>query len=192
MWSSLCNGFFEVMEPLRLEKTFRFIKSSRDSSCISQCPGQTLLPKETTHYRFSSRHFSSSPLPVELSTWWCSFGTSRRPLKIPNWEENSSRQGPWRRQFSTGNNGQRAGGSADNSVSFVCWVPLSEQMLLQSSTFPPRSITAHSAAWGCVWLHRCTADVPASLLLACSGGIWLSWRDSGQSRRGKGRERKRK
>lgn len=98
----------------------------------------------------------------------------------------------WRRQSSTGNEGQRPGGSADNSVSFMCWVPLSQQMLLQCSTFPPRSITANSVAWGYVWLHRCRADVPASLLLACSRGIWLSWRDSGQSRRGKGRGRKRK
>jgi len=35
--------------------------------------------------------------------------------------------------------------------------------------FPSRSITATSGAWGYGWLHRWKADVPASLLLACSG-----------------------
>lgn len=175
MWSSLCTGFFEVTESLRLEKAFKF-----KSSCISQCPVQAMLPKETTHSRFSS----SSP----AEHWWCSCGSSRRCLKIPNWGENML----WRRYVSTGSKGQRAGSSASNWVSFVCQVPLSEQMPLQGSTFPPRSITASSAAWGYVWLHTCRADVPASLLLACSRGIWLSWRDSGQSRRGKGRGGKRK
>lgn len=54
-------------------------------------------------------------------------------------------------------------------VSFMCWVPLSQQMLLRCLMFPSRSITANSVAWGYVWLHRWKADVPASLLLACSG-----------------------
>lgn len=165
---------------LRLEKTFEFTKSSPHPSCISQCPVQAMLPTETTHSRFPSRRFSSR----------C--GAEHLVMLIWHKHHFENTKVLWRRQSSTGNEGQRPGGSADNSVSFMCWVPLSEQMLLQRSTFPPRSITANSVAWGYVWLHRCRADVPASLLLACSRGIWLSWRDSGQSRRGKGRGRKRK
>lgn len=109
MWNSVRNGFFEATESLRLEKTFKFLESSRDSSSISQFPGQAMLPKETTHSRFCSRHFSSSPVTVELSTWWCSFGTNRRRLKIPNWEENSSWKVLWRRHLSTGNKGREQG-----------------------------------------------------------------------------------
>lgn len=106
MWSSLCSGFFEATESLRLEKAFKF-----KSSCISQCPVQAMLPKETTHSRFSS----SSP----AEHGWCSCGTSRRCLEIPNWGKNML----WRRHLSTGSKGQRAGSSASNWVSFGARFP---------------------------------------------------------------------
>ncbi|XP_017598925.1 PREDICTED: uncharacterized protein LOC108448942 isoform X1 [Corvus brachyrhynchos] len=49
-----------------------------------------LAAEEQRRERFTKICFSSSPVAVELSTWWCSFGTSRRRSKTPNWEENSS------------------------------------------------------------------------------------------------------
>lgn len=126
---------------------------------------------------------ASTP-PQSLFNWalgsahLITIGTNVRHLKIPKSAREQqvfSWTGLWRRQLlSTRSNGQRQGGSANNMVTFICWVPLSQQMLLQCLMFPSRSITANSVAWGYVCLHRWRADVPANLLVACSRGIWLS------------------
>ncbi|KAL2302627.1 hypothetical protein Nmel_010056 [Mimus melanotis] len=97
-------------------------ESSRLPSCCRVLRFQETLVKFVSHRQIpdgtklsSFRHFSSSPVTVELSTWWCSFGTSRRHLKIPDWEENSCWKMLWRRQLSPGISGQGAGSSADRS-----------------------------------------------------------------------------
>ena len=174
-------------------------QAAEKPSCLSSLPlhAATPLPKTPLQHcccivgclwmlcssQILDSFLGASSAPQSLFNWalrsayLSTLGTNVRHLKVPKSPKEQqvfSQTGLWRRWWlSTGSNGQRQGGSANNMVRFMCWVPLSQQMLLQCLMFPSRSITANSAL-GYVWLHRWRADVPESLTLACSSGIWLS------------------